>query len=150
MRLRRVIALAGALTLVAADLALASVGGSSRSGPLSATFSAPTHYPNCKQNWPVSVTARWNGHPAHASAKYQFLYAGSLVNTQYPFGGQSRNPHYHWYAFYGGFYDKIFGPFGALAVGHKLTVRAVVVDGHYAAYPGTWVVVQPTSGCPKY
>jgi len=139
-----------AALLIGAGVAAASVGGAYRDGPLRATFSAPTHYPNCKQRWPVTVTATWNGHPAHASAKYQFLYNGSLVSTQYPFGGTRRNPHYHWYVFRGRFYDNTFGPFGALSVGRKLVVRAVVSDGRYTAYPGTWVVVQKASHCPPY
>ena len=152
MRLRRVTALATiAAALAMAPSAVASVGGSYRDGPLSATFSVPTHYPNCKQKWPVTVTARWNGHSAHASAFYRFLYNGTPVGgRQYPFGGTPRNPHYHVYVFYSGFYDNTFGPFGALAVGHKIVVQAVISDGRYTAYPGTWVVVQKVSGCTPY
>ena len=117
-------------------------------GPLTATFSAGTHHPTCKQMWPVSVTARAQGRPVHAVATYQFLSGGQLLNTQYPLGGTSRNPHYKPYHFYGGFYDKTFGPFGALAVGHTLNVRAVVRWNKYTAYPGTWVQVRKVGGCP--
>lgn len=152
MRTRWLIVLPTVATLlVLTGMASASAGGSYRDGPLSATFSAPTNYPNCKQMWPVTVTARWNGHPAHASAFYRFLYNGRPVGSrQYPFGGTRRNPHYHVYSFYGGFYDNTFGPFGALAEGHKIVVQAVVSDGRYTAYPGTWVVVQKASGCTPY
>jgi hypothetical protein len=117
-------------------------------GPLTATFTAGTHYPTCKQMWPVTVTARANGRPVHAVAIYQFLSGGQLVNTQYPFGGRSRNPHYKPYHFYGSFYDNTFGPFGALAIGHTLNVRAVVRWGNYTAYPGTTVRVRKVRGCP--
>lgn len=149
MRGRRVVGIGVvALLVIAVGAASASVGGSYRVGGLTATFSAPTHYPNCKQLWPVRVTATYRGRPAHAIAWYQFLYDGRLVGTQYPFGGTRRNPHNRPYAFYGSFYDNTFGPFGALAVGHKLIVRAVVQVPGIRAYPGTWVVVKRTRGCP--
>jgi hypothetical protein len=140
------------LVLTAAALAWAAVANAStstyRSGPLTATFSAGTHYPNCKQKWPVTVTARYNGRPAHATAFYQFLYGGQVVSTQYPFSGTSRNPQNRIWSFYGSFTDNGFGPFGALAVGHPLTVRAVVKAGRYTAYPSYYVRVVNASGCP--
>jgi hypothetical protein len=143
---------ATALGLTAAALggaAAASASTSSyRAGPLTATFSAGTHYPNCKQRWPVTVTARYYGKWAHATAFYQFLSAGQLVSTQYPFSGTSRNRRNQKWSFYGSFYDNTFGPFGALAVGHPLTVRAVVQVGRYSAYPSYSVRVVNASGCP--
>jgi hypothetical protein len=140
------------LLTAAAGLAIAGAANAFTSrysdGPLTATFSASTHHPSCKQMWPVTVTARAHGQRVHAVAIYQFLNGGQLVNTQYPFGGRSRNPHYKPYHFFGGFYDNTFGPFGALAVGHTLNVRAVVRWGKYTAYPGTWVQVRKVRGCP--
>jgi hypothetical protein len=137
---------------IAAALALSGVAGAStssyRDGPLTATFSAGTHYPNCRQMWPVTVTARYNGKPAHASAFYQFLSGGQLVSTQQVYNGTARNPHNRLWYFYGSFYDNTFGPFGALAVGHPLTVRAVVKVGRYTAYPSYYVDVVNARGCP--
>lgn len=143
-----------AILLTAAAAALIAAGAASaftasyRAGPLTATFAASTHYPNCKQLWPVTVTARYNGKPAHATAYYQFLVGGELVGNQYPFSGTSKNRSAHIWHFYGSFYDNTFGPFGALAEGHRLTVRAVVQVAGIRAYPGTWVQVQKASGCP--
>lgn len=118
-----------------------------RDGPLTATFKAGTGRPNCKQKWPVTVTARYNGKPAHATAFYQFMSGNTVVSHQNPFAGTSRNRRNTIWHFYGSFYDNTFGPFGALAVGHKLTVRAVVTVGHYTAYPSYKVLVVKTSGC---
>jgi hypothetical protein len=149
MRARKAIpaVVTAAVALVAAGSASALTSSYS-DGPLTATFTAATHHPSCKQNWPVKVTVRYHGQPAHASAIYQFLVGGQLVNTQYPLGGTPKNPHYHVYHFYGSFYDYKFGPFGALAEGHTIDVRAVVSVGRYTAYPGTWVRVVKAKGCP--
>jgi hypothetical protein len=135
--------------LVAVGVASASVV-SYTSGPLTATFAAGTHHPNCKQYWPVTVTARYHGQPAHAIAWYQFLYNGRVVGTEYPFGGKRQNPHYQKYHFYNSFTDTTFGPFGALSVGRRLTVRAVVQVSRYTAYPSYSVVVVNARGCPTY
>ena len=121
-----------------------------RDGPLVATFSGPTHHPNCKQKWPVTVTAKFHGKRAHATAYYQFLLNGNPIPShprQVPFSSTRKNPHHRLWHFYGRFYDYTFGPFGALAVGHKLTVRAVVQDGRYTAYPSYWVKVVTVPGC---
>jgi len=148
MGVRKTIPVVVTLTaLVAAGAASASTS-SYRDGPLTATFSAGTHHPNCKQGWPVTVTARYHGKLAHATAFYQFLSGGQLVDTQYPFSGTSRNRHDHLWAFYGSFTDNGFGPFGALAVGQPLTVRAVVQVSRYTAYPSYSVDVVNASGCP--
>ena len=134
--------------LAGAGVASASYRYSYRDGPLTATFSVTTNRPNCKQMWPVTVTATYNGKPAHATAYYQFLYYNQLVATQYPFSATRRNPHNRKWSFYGSFYDNTFGPFGAKSVGYTLYVRAVVQDGRYTAYPGDKSVrVQNTSGC---
>ncbi len=150
MRLRGFIPVVVVAVVLAAAALASAYPSSYRDGPLTATFSASTHHPNCKQLWPVTVTARYNGKAAHAIAWYQFLYNGKVVNTQYPFGGKRQNPHYHKYSFYGSFRDTGFGPFGALSVGHSLVVRAVVQDGRYTAYPGYSVQVVSTHGCPTY
>jgi len=146
-----------AVLIVVAAAALAAAGGaaadttSATDGPLKATFSASTHHPNCKQKWPVTVTASYNGKPAHASAYYQFLYQDQVVSTQYPFSSTSKNPHNRVWNFYKSFYDNTFGPFGANAVGQSLTVRAVVtvVAGkrRYTAYPSYSVQVVAARGC---
>ena len=148
MRARRVLAGTVAVAALAfTGVASASITARSSSGPLTASFTAPTHTPNCKQKWPVTVAATWSGHPAHASAYYQFVFQGQVVSTQYPYGNTSKNPHGHVWSFYKSFYDNTFGPFGSNAVGQTLVVRAVVRDGKYAAYPSLWVKVQNASGC---
>lgn len=139
------------IAVATAALVIAGVAGAATSsysdGPLTATFTAGTHHPNCKQTWLVTVGARYHGKAAHATAFYQFLSGGQLVGTQYPYGGTSRNPHNHIWRFYGSFTDNI-GPFGALAVGHPLTVRAVVQVSRYTAYPSYYVKVVNARGCP--
>ena len=104
--------------------------------------------PNCKQRWPITVTARYDGKPAHATAFYQFLSGGQLVGTQYPFSDTPRNRHNQIWRFYGSFTDDTFGPFGALAVDHPLTVRAVVKVSRYTAYPSYFIRVVNAHGCP--
>ncbi|MGH2858665.1 MAG: hypothetical protein ACRDMJ_14420 [Solirubrobacteraceae bacterium] len=131
--------------------ALAGAGAASastyRDGPLTATFRAPTHHPNCRQKWPVTVTATYNGRPARATAFYQFMYGGTVVGRQYPFSNTRRNRHDRLWHFRGRFTDNTFGPFGSLAVGQPITVRAVVRDGRYTAYPSYSVRVVRVRGC---
>lgn len=148
MRLRIAIPVLTAVGVLATAAAANAFTHSYSDGPLTATFSASTTHPNCRQHWPVTVTARVHGRAVHAVAKYQFLNGGQLVNTQYPFGGTSRNRSYKPYHFFGSFDDTGFGPFGALAVGHTLDVRAVVYWGRYTAYPGAYVQVRKVRGCP--
>jgi hypothetical protein len=136
-----------AFALVAVSVASASTSSYS-DGPLTATFTAGTHHPNCKQRYPVTVTARYDGKPAHATAFYQFLSGGQLVGTQYPFSDTPRNRHNQIWHFYGSFTDDTFGPFGALAVDHPLTVRAVVKVSRYTAYPSYFIRVVNAHGCP--
>ena len=92
MRALKVIPLASTIVVLGAVGVANAATGSYRDGPLTATFSASTLHPNCKQLWPVTVTATYHGHPAHATSFYQFLYNGSLVSTQNPWAHTSRNP----------------------------------------------------------
>jgi hypothetical protein len=141
-----------AIGVTAALLAAAGAATGStstyRSGPLTATFTAGTHRPNCKQRWPITVTARFHGKLAHGTAFYEFMLAGQVVSKQYPFANTPRNPQNRIWHFYGGFTDNGFGPFGALAVGQALTVRAVVQVSRYVAYPSYHVVVVTAPHCP--
>jgi hypothetical protein len=147
MRARKVILFAvTAAALVAVSAASASTS-SYTDGPLTATFTAGTHDPNCKQKWPITVTARYHGKPVRATAFYQFLSGGGVVSRQYPFADTRLNPHNHIWKFYSRFTDNTFGPFGALAVGVPLTVRAVVQVGRYTAYPSYFVKVVSARGC---
>jgi hypothetical protein len=150
MRLRVATALAGTLLggLALFSAAALAATGTYKSGPLTATFSASGTRPNCKQLWPVTITARYNGRPTNATAYYQFLYRGQVVSTVQVFGGTKKNPHSHLYHFYSKVYDNTFGPFGSLSVGYKIDVRAVVQVGRYKAYPGLYVTVTSTRGCP--
>jgi hypothetical protein len=147
MRALKVIPLASTIAVLGAVGIANAATGSYRDGPLTATFSASTTHPNCKQLWPVTVTATYHGHPAHATSLYQFLYNGSLVSTQNPWAHTSRNPQNRPWHFYGSYTDPTFGPFGALAVGQTIDVRAVVQDGRYTAYPGLYITVRNASGC---
>jgi hypothetical protein len=145
---------AAALAAAVAVASLAPVGVAlaatvtAHSGPLTASFTAGTHHPNCKQFWPVTIRATFHGRPAHATAVYQFVYDGQVVHTENPFSGTKRNRGNHIWHFVGSFKDRHFGPFGSLAVGNRLTIRAVVKDGRYTASPSYWVDVVNTSGCP--
>jgi hypothetical protein len=147
MRARKTIVVVLTAAVLAAVGASSASAGSYSDGPLTATFAGPTHHPNCKQKWPVTVTARYHGKPAHATASYQFLVDGDLVGTSYPFSSTSRNPHNRLWHFSGGFTDNTFGPFGALAVGQSITVRAVVKESSYTAYPSYGVTVVTARGC---
>jgi len=60
----------------------ATVKGSS--GTLEASMIPSTHHTKVNANWPLKVTATLAGKPAHATAVYEFLFAGSIVSTQYP------------------------------------------------------------------
>src|ERR1700737_1957017 len=112
MRLRTALPVAlAAAAFIAVGTAHASTSSYS-DGPLTATFTAGTHHPNCKQKWPVTVTARYHGKAAHATAVYQFLSGGQLVGTVYPFSNTSQNPHNRIWHFYDSFTDTAFGPFG--------------------------------------
>jgi hypothetical protein len=147
MRAPKAILLTVAAALVLVTGASASTA-SYKDGPLTATFTAGTHHPSCKQKWPVSVTASLDGKPAHATAFYQFMYNGQVVAKRYPYAATPRNRQNRIWHFFGHFTDNTFGPFGALSVGQPLTVRAVVQAGRYTAYPSYSVTVVRTRGCP--
>jgi hypothetical protein len=128
---RRVRIAAGsfATILVAITPALGSAAATKpvkgASGPLTATLTPPpTHSPKDNVKEPITVTATLNGKPAsHATAFYEFLFAGAVVSTQYVDG----NKHFS----FNGHYSDTLGPFGASAVGQPLTLRVVVKDaGH--------------------
>ena len=144
MRALKVIPLAYTVVVLGAVGVANAAAGSYSDGPLTATFSASTLHPNCRL--PVA-TATYHGRSAHATAFYQFLYNGSLVSTQNPWAHTRRNPHNRPWHFYGSYTDNTFGPFGALAVGETLNVRAVVQVGRYTAYPGLYVTVRNARGC---
>jgi hypothetical protein len=148
MRARKVIPLATAVAALGAAGVASAATGSYSDGPLTATFSASTRHPNCKQRWPVTVTATFHGHAARGTAFYQFLYNGSLVSTQYPYAHTPKNRRNRIWHFDGSFTDNGFGPFGALSVGHTINVRAVISVGGYTAYPGLYINVRHTGGCP--
>jgi hypothetical protein len=149
MRARKVIPLVTTVAAVGVVGTASAATGSytTRDHALTATFSASTTHPNCKQLWPVTVTARFHGRKAHATAFYQFLYHGTLVATFNPFSDTRFNRHNHHWRFYGSFTDNTFGPFGALAVGQTIDVRAVVSVGKDTAYPGLYVTVRNARGC---
>ncbi|HXR13204.1 MAG TPA: hypothetical protein VN740_01010 [Solirubrobacteraceae bacterium] len=121
-RRRGLAPLAVALTLAATGLATAGafaatvVRGSS--GPLTATLAPSTHTPKINKNWPITVTATLSGKAAHATAAYEFLFAGVQVGpTQYP-GNNKR------FSFTGHFSDNLVFP--AASVGQPLTLRVVI------------------------
>lgn len=150
MRARKVVPFAVTVVALAAVGVARAETTTYRDGPLTATLQAGTHHPTCKQIWPVTVTARYHGKPAHATAFYQFLLlpSGHVVGKVNVFRATKRNPHNRLWHFYGRFRDNTFGPFGALAVGNTLRVRVVVRDGRYTAYPWYTVEVKKVRGCP--
>jgi hypothetical protein len=114
-----------ALSSTASSAAAPLVKGSS--GPLKATLAPSTHTPVINKNWPITVTATLNGKPAHATAVYQFLFAGALVQTEYP----RFDKHF---SFTGHFSDNLVFP--AESVGEPLTLRVVIKDaGHTVNLP---------------
>lgn len=151
----RGLAIALSVATLGAGAAVANAATvSSKDGPLTASFTATTHDPSCRQKWPVMIKATYQGKPAHATAYYQFLLNGTVVNTQYPFSDTKKNPDtkahpngvpYH---FVGSYTDNTFGPFGALAAGQTLTIRAVIHEGRYTADPSFTANIIKVSGCP--
>jgi len=95
------------------------------SGPLKVTLvPPPTHTPTASAKVPISVTATLSGKPVRgATAKYEFLFGGAVVSTQYP--------RYDKHFTFDGHFSDTLGPFGAEAEGEPLTVRFVIADaGH--------------------
>ncbi len=87
-RRRALAPLAIALTLGAIGLATAVAFAATvvkqTSGPLTATLAPSTHTPKINKNWPITVTATVKGKPAHATAAYEFLFAGMVVQHRVP------------------------------------------------------------------
>ena len=116
----------GCLTAALAALAPASaLAGTptlnASSGPLKATMKPPpTHQPKVNTNVWITVTATLRGKPAHATAKYQFLFAGAVISTQYP----RYDKHF---TFTGRFTDNLVFP--SQSVGEPLTLRVVIAAG---------------------
>ena len=91
------------------------------SGPLAVAMKPPpTHQPKVNTNVWITVTATLRGKPAHATAKYQFLFAGAVISTQYP----RYDKHF---TFTGHFTDNLVFP--AQSVGEPLTLRVVIAAG---------------------
>jgi hypothetical protein len=122
-----VLGLAPAFALAAAPKPLTA-----SSGPLKVTLvPPPTHAPVENKNVPISVTATLNGKPAKgATAKYEFLFGGAVVQTEYP----RYNKHF---TFNGHFSDNLVFP--PDAVGEPLTLRFVIADaGHTVGF--NWAI----------
>ena len=125
-RRRGLASLAGALALAAvaslAPSAGAATAAQGSSGSLTATFAAGGHTPKINQQWQISVTAKLNGKPVAATALYEFLYAGQLVQAVVPFGARQ-------FSFTGQFADQL--KFPPASAGQPLTLRVVVkAKGH--------------------
>lgn len=125
-RRRALAPLAIALTLGAIGLATAVAFAATvvkqTSGPLTATLAPSTHTPKINKNWPITVTATVKGKPAHATAAYEFLFAGMVVQTEYPYNKKH-------FSFTGHFSDNLVFP--AASVGQPLTLRVVIkASGH--------------------
>jgi hypothetical protein len=92
------------------------------SGPLTATLAPSTHTPKINKNWPITVTATLSAKPAHATAAYEFLFGGIVVQTTYP----RNNKHF---SFTGRFSDNLVFP--PASIGEPLTLRVVIrASGH--------------------
>ena len=121
------------MTLIALAALLVPVT-SAQAAPFAATLKAPTHHPKANRFWPITVTARsHSGRALRATATYQFVYSGQVVQTAYPSpkadpklacskAGTCRHSPY---PFRGRFRDPtVVWP--ARSVGYPLTFRVVV------------------------
>jgi hypothetical protein len=100
-----------------------------------AKLKAPTHRPHAGKQWPIKVSAhRKNGKRVHASAYYQFVYQGQVVQSCKPLpskpGGRKCNNgttagRYH---FFGSYRDVVVWP--KKSIGLPLTFRVVVHARH--------------------
>jgi len=114
--------IAGALATGATSTAAAATVIKGSSGPLVATLTPSTHTPKINTLVPIAVTATLSGKPAHATAAYEFVFAGAVVSTQYP----RNNKHF---SFSGHFSDQLNFP--ASSLGFTLTLRVVIkAAGH--------------------
>lgn len=100
-------------TTVTSGPAGVTVSGSLKG--VTASMHPANHHPKVKAPWPISFTVTRDGRPAHASVRYEYLFAGQVV---------ARRSHY---TFTGRFSDVFHWP--ATAVGYPLTFRAVIVSG---------------------
>jgi len=120
------------LTLAAALMLLPA--SSAAAASFAVGLSAPTHHPKANRFWPVTVTAKTrSGKPLHATATYQFVYQGQVVQTRYPSpnanprsacskaGTCRRSP----WPFFGRMRDATFS-WPARAAGIPLTLRVLV------------------------
>lgn len=96
-----------------------------QAAPFKATLKTPSTQPRVNKHWKITVTARSNsGKPLRATAKYQFLYDGQVVSTQYPDPGHDVSRRHSPYPFTGKYTDSLLFP--ARARGFPLTFRVVV------------------------
>jgi hypothetical protein len=99
-----------------------------------ASLQAPTHHPQAGKHWPIKVGAHQHGKAIHASAFYQFLFSGNVVQSCTPIpnkpggkkcnDGKSAKP---WH-FNGSFRDVVVWP--KRAIGYPLTFRVVIHARH--------------------
>ncbi len=99
-----------------------------------ATLHAPTHSPQAGKRWPIKVGAHRGHKKLHASAFYQFVFGGSVVQSCQPSprkpratkcnDGTSAKP---WH-FRGGYRDVVFWP--QRSIGFPLIFRVVIHVRH--------------------
>lgn len=95
---------------------------------LTATLSAPTHYPKFNTPFRITVRASRNGRPVSGVVSYRYLSYGQQVATR-P-GGKMRNGVYR---------DTITWP--RAAVGHPLTWQVVVRTAYGTRYISYFIKV---------
>ncbi len=100
-----------------------------------AALQAPTHRPHAGKRWPIKVSAhRKNGKRLHASAYYQFVYQGQVVQSCKPLpskpGGRKCNngTTAGRYRFVGSYRDVVVWP--KKSIGLPLTFRVVIHARH--------------------
>jgi hypothetical protein len=118
------------VVLTAVTVAMLATAASAQAFIVS--LQAPTHTPQAGKPWPIKVGAHKHkgGKRIHASAYYQFLFNGNIVQSCKPLpskpGGQKCNDgtHAKAYRFFGIFRDVVVWP--ARSIGFPLTFRVVV------------------------
>ena len=139
--MRRKVALITCLACLVALLA-APAGAAA----FSVGLKAPTHHPKAGKKWPITVSAHRNGgKPVHASAFYQFVVGGNVVQSCTPLPG---HPHAtkcnvgskaKTHRFFGQYRDVIIWP--KRAISYHITFRVVVHMRHggtkHVDYPVT-------------
>jgi hypothetical protein len=121
------------VSLLAAS-ALLVLAASASAASFVATFHAPNHRPKVGVRWPVTVTAKTkSGRKLHATALYEFVFAGQVVCKEGPDPGHpqksskcagGRRGSKPW-PFYGVMHDRTF-IWPARALVGPLTLRTVV------------------------